>query len=195
MESSCISERHREKLLSTSKKKSSNSIESEYTAVWLQSLWIKKSRSVSTSGLRRDGLSSCCCCQILVQKKNKVMEGRDSQERHKQKEKFTLHTSDLKTEYAGLFYVYGQVYVLYHRGGQIQYWWKQSKTKLQQKEPPCMTTDNKKTLMSNVVKQSHFVWSMIMFFSYQKGKSHPNAYLLFDSNIGEYHSLWIKHKL
>lgn len=39
----------------------------------------------------------------------------------KQKEKFTLHTSDLKTEYAGLFYVYGQVYVLYHGGGQIQY--------------------------------------------------------------------------
>lgn len=65
------------------KKKSSSSIQGEYTAEWLQSLWIKKNRSVSTSGLRRDGLSSCCCCQRLVQKKDKVMEGRHGQERHK----------------------------------------------------------------------------------------------------------------
>lgn len=35
---------------------------------------------VSTSGLSRDGLSSCCCCRKLVQKKEKVMEGRRSPE-------------------------------------------------------------------------------------------------------------------
>lgn len=84
------------------KKKSSSSIQGEYTAEWLQSLWIKKSRSVSTSGLRRDGLSSCCCCQRLVQKKDKVMEGRNGQERHKHKEEFTLYISDLKPEKAGV---------------------------------------------------------------------------------------------
>lgn len=87
-------------------RKSSSSIQGEYTAEWPQSLWIKKSRSVSTSGLRRDGLSSCCCCQRLVQKKDKVMEGKDGQERHKHKEEFTPHISDLKWEKAGLCYVY-----------------------------------------------------------------------------------------
>lgn len=75
------------------KSSSSSSIQGEYTAVWLQSLWIKKSRSVSTSGLRRDGLSSCCCCQRLVQKEEKVMEGRYGQERHKHKEVHATHYS------------------------------------------------------------------------------------------------------
>lgn len=47
----------------------------------------------------------------------------------------------------------------------------------------------KQSLMSNIVKQSHFVWSLIMFFSNRGEKPHPNAYLLFDKNIGEYNGL------
>lgn len=47
-----------------------------------------------------------------------------------------------------------------------------------------------KTLMSNIFKENHFVWSLIMFFSPNiVGKTHPNAYLLFDRNIGEYNRL------
>lgn len=34
------------------------------------------------------------------------MEGKDDQERHKHKEEFTLHISDLKPENADLSYVY-----------------------------------------------------------------------------------------
>lgn len=71
------------------RKSSSSSIQGRYTADWLQSLWIKESRSVSTSGLRRDGLSSCCCCQRLVKKKDKAMKGRDTQDKHKHKEEVT----------------------------------------------------------------------------------------------------------
>ncbi len=83
---------------------SSSSIQGDYTAVWLKSLWIKKSRSVSTSGLRRDGLSSCCCCQRLVQKRDKVMERRDGQKSHIGKS--LLYTQYLKSENTSLSNVY-----------------------------------------------------------------------------------------
>lgn len=137
------------------KGKSSSSIQGEYTAEWPQSLWIKKSRSVSTSGLRRDGLSSCCCCQRLVQKKDKVMEGEDGQERHKHKEEFTPHISDFKVRKSRplLCLLLRQCYTSWRsKEKRHEMWWKRNK--LQKNK----SNNNKKTN-----KTSHICW---MFTDY-----------------------------
>ncbi len=74
--------------------------------------------------------------------------------------------------------------------------WRSKKLQQKKQDIPCMSgVDSsqiiwrwqKQSLMSNIFKQSHFVWSLIMFFSQQR--THPNAYLLFDKNIGEYNRL------